>query len=92
MDEHNNNNFTLKLGELIGQVSALHSRFNGIDGAITAVRESVHSQVLEHEQREDARLSNIEKALETLKRLVWIGFGGTVVLGGVLTFLIRTIK
>ena len=82
----------MKIGELIGQVQALHSRFNGVDASISAISENMNSRVAEHERREEARLTTIETELNSVKRLVWIGFGGIIVLSATLSFLERMAK
>ena len=86
-----NGSLTLEIGKLIGQVQALHSRFNGVDVSISGMRQEVSDRVEAHEKREDVRLATIDAAilaisiqLETVKRLVWLGLGGfTVVVSAV---------
>ena len=66
----------LKIGELIGQVAALHGRFNAVDVSIAASQSFMGEQLRQHEARENDRFAALELQLEKVKRLVWLGFGG----------------
>lgn len=62
-----------QIGQLIGEMKGLHSRFDSLDAKVDLTRTSLDDRLTRHEEREEPRLNKIE-------RLTWIGVGGVIVI------------
>ncbi len=80
-----NDTYLLKIGELIGQVGSLTLQISSMHQTLAELRSSMHTELVEHEEREVSRISSLEKRVETQQRVVWIAYGGLFMFGLVFT-------
>jgi len=83
----------MELGELKGEFNGIHRRLDVQDTTASRAQERMHTELIEHEARENATLalmrsdmSDTKAQLETVKRLCWMGLAGTLLIGGALAF------
>lgn len=74
----------LEIGEIKGEFLGLHRQMESHESSINGLREGVRLIILDHETRENERLRTIEAQLEIVKRIMWMGMAGSLMIGGAL--------